>query len=330
MNKKILTAFILFSFSAHAYIPTIESLLRNGGNQDIGNNTAVGILNIERMINAQETELENTPRKNALKLLIGNEDADRPSFIQLDYRDGIVSDSTMNKIHYRGNLSLEKLGLKEGTNIEAAIFYSLLSSLLSNNSKMFMEFFSIVDPSIKKNIDLVNKDQQSLLQQYKYYLSKVASVDEQAKEELQNPLKPDSEEGKLNVKEALRSTFLINDGLVKRVREKNKFYWDLVSPFVYARFDGENHKLKKVVLTTEQGKIEIDCYNYILFNGKLEFPEIIYFKDLSGQMYEIKMSKMYSIKDAPGAFNKRLRNYEKTLNKNPEKNSEIIKPSFML
>ena len=158
----------------------------------------------------------------------------------------------------------------------------------------------------------------------------MASVDEQAKEELQNPLKPDSEEGKLNVKEALRSTFLINDGLVKRVREKNKFYWDLVSPFVYARFDGENHKLKKVVLTTEQGKIEIDCYNYILFNGKLEFPEIIYFKDLSGQMYEIKMSKMYSIKDAPGAFNKRLRNYEKTLNKNPEKNSEIIKPSFML
>lgn len=330
MNKKILTLFILFSFSAHAYIPTIESLLRNGGNQDIGNNTAVGILNIERMINAEDNELNNIPRRNALKILIGNEDADRPSFIQLDYRDAIVSDSTMNKIHYRKNLSLDKLGLKETNSIEAAVFYSLISSLLSNNSKMFMEFFSMIDPSIKRNKELVNKDQLSILQQYKYYLAKKANEDEQVKEENKNPLKPETEEGKLKVKEALRSTYLVNDGLVKRVREKNKFYWDLISPFVYARFDGENHKLKRVVLTTEQGKIEIDCYNYILFNGKLEFPEIIYFKDLSGQMYEIKMSKMYSIKDAPGAFTKRLRNYEKTLNSNPEKNSEIIKPNFLL
>lgn len=330
MNKKIIALFLLFSLNAFAYVPTIESLLRNGDNQDVGNNTSVGILNIERMIKPEEMELENIPTKNAIKLLIGNEDPERPSFIQLDYRDAIVSDSTMNKIYYKRRLSLEKLGFKETNQVEASIFYALIQSLLSNNSKMFIELFESVDPSIKKNYDLVNKEQVYLLRKYKNYLLKLADDATEEKEELKNPLRGETEETKEKIKEILRSTFLINDGLVKRVREKNKFFWDLMSPMVYARFDGDNHRLKRMVLTTEQGKIEIDCYNYILFNGKLEFPEIIYFKDLSGQMYEIKMSKMYSIKDKPGAFTKRLRKYEKVLKENPERNSQIIKPVFLL
>lgn len=330
MNKHILSLFLLFSLGAHAYVPTIESLLRNGGNQDIGKNTAVGVLNIERMITAEETELDNRPLKNAVKILFGNEDFPHQSFIQLEYKDGIVSNSTMNNILYKRNVSLEKLHLKNTNNIEASIFYALLSSLLTNRSKMFMELFSILDPSIKSNADLVNREQQSLLMKYKYYLTKLATASDDEKVNLINPLKPEDEEIRLKIKEILRSTYLINDGLVKRVRVKNKFYWDLVSPFIYARFDGENHKLKKMVITTEHGKIEIDCYNYLLFNGKLEFPEIIYFKDLSGQMYEIRMFKMYSIKDQVGAFLKRLKNYEKILSNNPEKNSKIIKPIFLL
>ena len=112
--------------------------------------------------------------------------------------------------------------------------------------------------------------------------------------------------------------------------EKGNFFWDFVGEKVYARFDGETHKLKKIVVTLPEGKVEVDCYNYILFNASMEFPEVIYFKDASGQMYEIKMSKIYVIKEKPGTFTRRLKNYEKTLNKNEEKNSEIIKPLFLI
>lgn len=332
MNKNIITVFLLFSIKAYAYIPTVESLLRNPGNQDVGNNTVVGVLNIERIVKAEESELDTIPRKNAIKILVGNEDIERPSFIQLDYRDAIVSDSTMNKIFYKRNFSLEKLGLKEMIHVEASAFYSLMTSLLSNNSSLFMDLFLSLDPGVKANKDLLNKEQQALLHKYKSYLAKITekTTDEENKETISNPLKPETDEDKLKIKEILRSTYLINDGQMKRIREKNSFYWDFVSPFVFARFDGETHKLKRMTLTTEQGKIEIDCYNYILFNGKLEFPEIIYYKDLSGQMFEIKMSKMYSIKDKPGAFIKRLNNYGKILNNNSERNSEISKPSFLL
>lgn len=329
MNKKIIGLFLIFSFNSFAYVPTIESLLRNGGNQDVGNNTAVGILNITRTLADDESELtETTPRKNAIKILFGNEDNERMKFIQIDYRDGIVSDSTMNKIHYKNLLSLEKLGVLETNQFEAAVFYSLMTSLLSNNSSLFMELFAAVDQTIQRNKSLVNKEQQALLRQYKYFLIK--SSEDNSDENLTNPLRPESPEARDKVKEIMRSTYLINDGIVKRVREKNNFYWDLTTPFVYARFDGETHKLKKFVLTTAQGKIEVDCYNYILFGSKVEFPEIIYFKDLSGQMYELQMSKIYLIKDAPGAFNKRLNNYKKTLNKSDDRGSEIIKPAFLL
>lgn len=329
MNKKIITLILLFSVNSFAYVPTIESLLRNGGNKDVGSNTAVGVLNITRVTEDSKSELsENAPRKNAIKVLFGNEDTDRMRFIQLDYRDGIVSDSTMNKVHYQSALSLEKLGVFETNQVEAAVFYALMTSLLTNNSKLFMELFASVDQTIQSNKNLVNKEQQTLLMQYKNYLLKQAREDNQ--DELINPLKPESIEAKEKVREVMRSTYLVNDGIVKRVREKNKFYWDMNTPFVHARFDGETHRLKKFVLTTAQGKIEVDCYNYILFNGNLEFPEVIYFKDLSGQLYELQMSKIYLIKDAPGAFVKRLNNYKKILNGNPEKGSEIIKPAFLL
>jgi hypothetical protein len=152
MNKKIITLILLFSVNSFAYVPTIESLLRNGGNKDVGNNTAVGILNITRVTEDSKSELsENAPRKNAIKVLFGNDDTDRMRFIQLDYRDGIVSDSTMNKVHYQGALSLEKLGVFETNEVEAAVFYALMTSLITNNSKLFMELFASVDQTIQSN-----------------------------------------------------------------------------------------------------------------------------------------------------------------------------------
>ena len=62
----------------------------------------------------------------------------------------------------------------------------------------------------------------------------------------------------------------------------------------------------------------------------MEFPEVIYFKGLSGNMYEIKMTQNYVIKDNPSSFSRRLKNYEKKLNENKDRDSEIIKPFFLI
>lgn len=327
MNKSILFLFLIISNYALSYTPTSESLFRNGSNQDIGNSTVVGALKIEKMV-AEDIELNNQPTKSAVKILIGNEDPQRRKFIQIDYKDGVVSDLTMNKINYRKNFSLKSLNLLQTNQAEAAIFYSLINTLLTNNSDLFVELIKSVETNAQTNKDLIYSEQDSLLRQYKSYISKSASVE--ADVEMKSPLYGETPEDRERIKEILNAPYLKKDAKIMRTKEGDNFYWDFVGDKFYARFDGESHKLKKLTLTLPEGKVEVDCYNYILFNASMEFPEVIYFKDLAGQMYEIKMSKIYVIKEKPGTFSRRLKKYEKTLNNNEEKNTDIIKPLFLI
>ena len=77
---------IIFSTTAFSYTPTVESLFRNGNNVDVGSNTIVGTLKIERKIKPEQMELlKEFPIRSAVKVLFGNEREDRSKFIQIDY-----------------------------------------------------------------------------------------------------------------------------------------------------------------------------------------------------------------------------------------------------
>lgn len=330
MNKLIkpITLFILtISFNTLAYVPSVESLFRNGNNEEIGNNTVVANFEVNRKLKEETASvIKDQPLKSAYKILIGNENEDRPRFIQLDYRDGILSDETLNKVNYRNTFSLKGLSLNSEQD-EVKLFYSIMGSLLTNNSSLMMEFLDEINSKIKRNKSLINQEQLSLLNSYRYYL-KEKKEDENSDEN--NPLKPTAEEQRKKVKELLNRGFLVESPFVKRVFENNKFYWDVTNDKIMARFDSETHQLKRLAIATVKGKIEIDCHNYILFGGGLEFPETIYFKDYSGQLFEVKMKKIISFKDNTSSFNKRLSDYEKEARQSDNKVQALIKPPFIL
>jgi hypothetical protein len=330
MNKFIiLVVFAFMQGNTWGYIPTAESLFRNGNNVDIGTNTIVGIMNIDKINVLPTSELTNERiSRNAIKVIIGHDEINKQKLIQVDYRDGIVADTTINRIHNYQNFNLSSMGLLASNRVEAAIFYSLLSSLLTNNSTHMIDLLKAIDGDFRDNRDLINKDQENLLRQYRYYLSRLSKDEDNS--DLSNPLEPESEEAREKVKTIMNTSFLINNGQVKRIYEKNKFYWDISTEKIYARFDGENHRLRRLVISMGEDKIEVDCYHYIIMGGGIEFPETIYYKDLSGQMYEIKMTKLMSIQDNQQSFTKRLQNYNKSLNELKNTNLELIKPQFVL
>jgi len=321
---------IIFSTTAFSYTPTVESLFRNGNNVDVGSNTIVGTLKIERKIKPEQMELlKEFPIRSAVKVLFGNEREDRSKFIQIDYLDGIISNNTMSKIHYTPRLSLKNLSFTD-QQIEGRVFYATLAVLLNNNPDLMMGMLKSLGSEIKTNEKSINSDLNSTLGNYKNYLKKVSEIeDEELLAEIENPLKPEADEDKKIVKDILKKPFFEKSPYVFRVRENNKFYWDINEPKIYARFDAETHRLLKLSIKTESGDIDLTFYNYILFNGQLEFPEIIYLKDLAGDMYEIKMKKIYSIKDTTESFNKRFQNYKKALKENTDIKVQI-KPHFIL
>jgi hypothetical protein len=329
MNKlfAILCLFI-FTNDVFAYIPTVESLFRNGNNVDIGTNTVAATFYITRLRKEDESESpERDSSKTAFKLVIGNENEERPRLVQLDFRNGLVSDETMNRIHLKSNFAIPNLGLNSEQD-EAKIFYSIISSLVLNKSKMIMEYLTAIDPSLRKNKQLIDKEQLGLLNSYRRYLKK--KNNEENSEELKNPLKPELEEQKEYVKKTMSRSMLNETSTLKRVLKNGKFYLELNSEKIYANFSNKNHQLKKLVINTPKGKIELDFHHYILFGGGLEFPEIIYFKDLTGQTYEIKMTKMSQFKDNTANFYKRIKRYEKTIEASQNNIEEVIKPPFIL
>ena len=97
MNKLIIFIILTFINTSYGYTPSVESLFRNSSNQEIGTNTIVGIIDIEKVVKEEASELvEDISYKSSIKILFGNENPDRPKFTQVDYKDGIITESTMN------------------------------------------------------------------------------------------------------------------------------------------------------------------------------------------------------------------------------------------
>ena len=344
LKKQIafLSIYFISSSMALAYTPSIESLFRNGNNGEIAGNTVVADFIVKKKksviseLSVEEGSVESEEVSKiiddtlATRFLIYNENEKYPKLIQADYKGGSVSSNLMERYSTHPYYDLNKIiPVKE--NIEARVFYSLMSSLLNNDGSLLMTLLTELDPEIKTNKMLVNKDQLSIIKSYKEYLleAKAAKI---AKDEtllvMENPLKPEDLEKKAEVKKIMRSPFLMDSDTVVRTRDGKQFFWDINKDNIQARFD-TNHYLKELKFITALGNIEILCGKFIKFRSDLIFPEYIIFKDLAGNEFEITMKKLRLIKDSPENHSKRLKKYDGFIEDN--KISEpVVKPSFLL
>jgi hypothetical protein len=325
MTKTILSIFILaLSTNIFAYTPTLDSLLRNGNNSEIGNNSVVANLYIKEIKEGViDKELINN---SVVKFVVFNENEDRPKLLQVDYAGGKVSSNLVIDYKVRDFSRLSKIA-NNNEKIETQVFYSLMSSLLNNNSRHFLELFTKNNIEVKRNVELLNTDKVSLLGKYRNYLKTLKESDD-IPVDLENPLKPTELEDKEKVAEILKQSFLKKDILVKRIKEHNEFYWVVESENLYLKFD-KDHRLKMLRLITDMGNIEVICGRFVILGSQLEFPEFIWFKGLSGRKFEITVRSLKFFKDSKENHNKRLKKYNKLKEENNISENEN-KPSFLL
>lgn len=314
---------------AFAYIPTIESLFRNGDNDTVDGHTisANFVLTRKNVLEQGEKTLQEMPSVFAYKLLFNNS-KERTQLVQVSYSGNVISTSNMFDLKYFPQLTFNGLKLS-GEDFEKKMFYSLMNSLVNNQGDLMIDFLNSVGLAALRNTEKVNRDQIQLIGRYINYLKQKK---ENPEAELDNPLEPVTPEAKEKVREILKSPFLTTSNYVKRIKEGDDIYFQLKNENVDIKFDGQKHELISMKIETNMGTMEVRCFNYVVFttiSKTLKFPQLILLKDLQGNEFELKMQKLRATSDSLDVFLKRLQNYKDDLKKGL--NQEILgKSAFML
>ena len=325
-NIFIFTFFVLNLSTVYGYVPTVDSLLRNGNNAEIGQNTVVAKLNIleEKQASSESEEVINTN----LKMIIYNENEKRPRLMQIQYAGNSYSNSMVKDYKIAPFHDLEKLFPSEG-NLEKEVFYALMASLVNNNSSLLLDVFKRLNIPVSSNKELVNEDKGKLLAAYRDYLKKLSEQEDgNTEEELINPLRSEDEEERKRIKEIMAGSYFKQDFLVSRKKEQNEFFWIVENEKLFMKFDSD-HRMKMIKLITDLGVIEIICSRFVVVGSQLEFPEFIWFKDLSGKKFKISAKSIRLIKDSKENYYKRVQKYKKLKEANNITNNEL-KPEFVM
>jgi hypothetical protein len=325
MNKTLtlLLSLTLYSVSATAYIPTIDSLFRNGNNIDVGESTVVASIEITKMNSNEDEEMTTQMKRSAHKFLLSSNVQGISDFLQVDYRDGLFSVETINEIKRKNKLNLSSLNEEL---FETKLFYGILKSLLLNNSDLVISFLNKIDPKILPNKALFNKEQIMLLNKYKKYLKNISDGGEAG----ENPLSPADPDKRKETKEILAKSLIADESNVRRVFENKEFYLNYKSDVVELKFKNETHQLKSMKVKNGESQIEIEFMNYVLFTGGFEFPEEISIKLANGDQFQIVLRKLQLLKDSEQSYSKRIKSYKKQLKNGEDKIIVINKPMFIL
>ena len=322
MNKKITLILLTFCLNSFAYIPTVDSMLRNGSNLDISDKVTYGSVVINR-IKADDDELESTePLKSSYKFLFNSDVSGVIDLVQVDYRDGVISNQTINKVNTFKKFDYQTLN---SSNLETKAFYSLMRSLMVNESDMLVSLLSSLDGKIQPNKKSFNKKLQWLLSRYRTYLNKINNGEDAG----ENPLKPSDPKKLAEVNETLNSGFIDETSNLKRVFNNKKFYLVYESDKVTMKFDNDTHRLLMMKLIGDTSEVEFQLHNYVLLTKDFDFPETIYMR-INQKNYEINMRKLQVLSDDANDSYNRVQRYEKSIGEIPDQVTTQIKPSFIL
>jgi hypothetical protein len=328
---KCIILLIILSNIVFAYTPTIESLFRNGDNDTVIDATVSANFVISRQNNLEQSSetLQELPAIYSYKFVFNNEEKKPSQFIQLTYNGNVISSSSLLDLKYFPQMTFNSLKLS-GEDVEKKLFYSLMHSLINNDGSLMIEFLNSIGLSALKNTERVNRDQIQLISKYINFLKRKKEDPENT--ELKNPLEPEDPEERKLVREIMKKPFLTRSPYIERVMQDKKIYYAIRSETVEIMFGAENHELVSLKVKTEQGEVEANLYNYLVYstiNRKLKFPQLILLKDLQGNEYKLEMKKLRAYNENLDSFLKRLNQYRKDMNKGLDQET-LGKSSFTL
>lgn len=300
--KFLILLSIIISFNLNAAIPTVEGLFRNINNKDIDGTIVVMTFQIEEKNNQaklnstlesqneeerQETLGPQKPIKKYVKLFLSIENPERIEYMRVEYSGPNMSQSGVTDVSYYSNVLEE---MKNDKTVERELFFSIINMFALNDSRGISQFLSRYNGDYYSNKNVLNEKKVALYNQYKNYLEKI-NENEELKEELKSPFKPEDPEKSAEISKTLKDSMYLKSDKVFLYKDGRQFFWKVNLDSTEALFDNNNLKLKKLVFNNGGGSINVNVGEYILFDGIHELPKIVYFKDLVERIFKVRILK---------------------------------------
>ncbi|MGE3608814.1 MAG: hypothetical protein AB7I27_04430 [Bacteriovoracaceae bacterium] len=317
MMKIVLITFFV-SFQAFAYVPTVESLFRNGSNPDINVNGAAVTFSLKR-INPQEGQ----KAEEFYKVFLSKAGGDSVKVAQARYNNNTFSESALDHKIYYSNMNPYTL---KGSNedVEKSLFYSLMHSMVFNNGSHIVNYLKSIGVPVKLNNDLINRDKVELLAAYKHYLA-ATNKDRTAK--IPNPLRPEDAGEKEKVDRVMSEGMYIDTNQVKLSREGGEAAWLVTAlPFeaMVSYKDRDVHVLK---YKSTQGEFELLAKTFWLANGTHRLPRFMTIKTFKGETFELEITNLRHYQEKEEDIVRRLKNWDQILKGHQSKEP---RPDFLL
>lgn len=351
LSKKTVLLFFITS-SLFASTPTEEGLFRNGDNADIKGDLITYKIKLHSTKSVIPTEkaIEQpvTATTTAAKTAVINEDTsiDLPiptTEEKINYIKVIVlrkgeynfqylflfyssaEFTAKNLIKVLPIVSEKRLLTSEYSDL-TQLNIGLLQMLTLNRSTEIVDYIKSIDPTFKRNSEVINKEKAYLYTRYRKYLQELKENPD-LKEELEDPRNPKSEEQKEVVKKVEAMPMYVKSEAISLQQNDNKFMWSLNRENIQANFDQKHLFLKSLFINSTK-KIRVNIGDFILYDGVHQLPSqyIIDVNDTEKLTVSFLAYREYI--NSTVQLSERIQYYTKQLEKAEKNSDKEEKPEF--
>jgi hypothetical protein len=319
MIKFILLA-SLFTLDCFAYIPTVESLFRHGGNPDVTSNTVA--LNIKVVKEENKEVGKEGEGYSFYKIYLTKSHNDSMKISQIRFDDGAYGDASVVQKNYMPNFTAFSLKA-EPQNLEKGLFWGLMKSIFFNDGSHLVNFLKSNGIPVKLNAEIINKEKVESLASYKRFL--ISSGKGGKKKEL-NPLRPEDPSERIKMEKVLSESMYTDLQQVQLVKHVQEIFWGVNAENFQAIINYEKRHPLRLRYKIDSTEIEITAQDYWLADGVHFSPKTIYVKTKEGARYRIEITSARSFSEREEDISKRLMKWDSLLK---GKQDHSFKPEFL-
>lgn len=328
---KVLALF-LFIASAHAYVPTVESLFRHGSNPEVSAN-GVSLTLVVKRIQPGESKSGSVNDASLLKeqrvedfyKIFFTKAGDSLKVAQSRYSNGSYSEgSLLHKTYYPNfNAFTIKPGVESA---EKGVFFALLNSLVFNNGSHMVNYLKSLGVPVRLNNEIINREKVEFLADYKRYLV-VINKDRNARKTEVNPMQPDDPAARERAQSIMGSSMYTDTKQVKLSKDEGQIAWVVNAGPFEAVASYKERDIQRVTYKSTAGDFEVICKDYWLANGTHALPRYMLIKTFNGEQFQIEITNLRHYVEKEDDLVKRLRNWDQILK---GRESTEPRPEFLL
>lgn len=309
--------------SVFAYVPTVESLFRHGVNPEVTTNALLLAAKVTQVNPYAEKQDQVQGQPLWVKWVYNVTPQGKLKLTQLLYRSAAMNEASLVDKTYVGELT-PQLFTDSAEKGERGLFLGMLNSMLINDGSFMVDFLRARGVNVRLNEDLINQDKRSLLQRYRAWLirtkgGRVAGADE-------SPLAPANPADKEKVDRIMAQPMYEDTRHVTLTRHQGEPAWH-VKTEVFEGWVGDGQReIRELLLRSGSSETDIQCRDYILFNGTHSLPRQIMVKGQQDHFWQIDIMTLKPFNETSAELVTRLKKYDQIL---MQKREAVERPAFL-